>query len=709
MKSDFLNTIFGQKSRLSAITLLAGLLLLIPIRGFGQTGCVNPATIALSSTSGSTCGTRSITISNNIFGGSAKDVRITHNGEGSVSPTSTSKSPFSFKYTPDKDDKGKTVIITVTTNDPPGPCEAVKATYTLYVSEYPSEPDVGRITQPSCTEPTGSVVLSRLPATGSWTINPVGFQGSGTTATVTGLAKGEYEFTVTNSFGCTSKSSSNVIINASSAIPTLIINDPPAVCFPLQVDLTAPSVTSGSTPGLTYSYWSDINASVRYTTPAAADGGTYFIKGTTASGCSAIKPVIATVNTLPIANAGAGSNECGLNFTFNAVATNGLGTWSKVSGPGSVTYSPNANAANALVTVTDYGSYTFRWTIVDGACSNSAIVQVNFIQQIPANAGSGGYECDNDFIFNASPTSGTGTWTKISGTGNAVFTPDRFQPDAKVVVDQFGSYDFAWTEVNNICSSTDIVRVIFRELPALNGGNDTAICRGNAIQFNAQGMGFFDWTPVTFISNPYIPNPVAIPDTTTVFTVTLTDQFGCKSTDAVKVEVREMPVANAGEDQILSGQKSTSMNARLDNDYEIGRWSVLSGKGNIYNMSDGRTEIDGLSPGKNQFLWTVSNRVCPASFDSVSIFVHAFFIPTLITPNQDGRNDYFVITGLDIDSRTELMIFDRQGIQVYRNPDYDNTWDGTDDKKRPLREDTYFYVLKPANSEPVKGFFVIRR
>ena len=334
-----------------------------------------------------------------------------------------------------------------------------------------------------------------------------------------------------------------------------------------------------------------------------------------------------------------------LTFYLNGSLNVGTGTWSKVSGPGNVTFSPNANTANALVTVTAFGSYTFRWTVVNGTCSNSATVTINFIQQPPADAGTGGDECDKDFILNAVATTGTGTWTKISGPGNAVFTPDNHQPNAKVTVSQIGTYDFAWTVVNSTCTSSDVVRVVFHDLPAINAGTDTAICKGDSIQLHAQGTGSFVWVPAALIRYPDIKEPYATPVTTTTFTVTLTDQFGCKNSDDVIVDVRENPVANAGPDQVLDYLFGTKMNAELGHDYETGKWSLISGTGEFFDSTYSKTAMSKLSLGKNKFLWTVTNGVCPASSDAVMIKVHDLVLPTLITPNMDGKNDYFVIKG----------------------------------------------------------------
>ncbi len=77
----------------------------------------------------------------------------------------------------------------------------------------PSTPVAGTLTQPSsCSSPFGSVVLNGLPATGTWTINPGGITGTGTTTTIPNLAAGTYNFTVTVASGCTSPPSASVVI-----------------------------------------------------------------------------------------------------------------------------------------------------------------------------------------------------------------------------------------------------------------------------------------------------------------------------------------------------------------------------------------------------------------------------------------------------------------------------------------------------------------
>jgi gliding motility-associated-like protein len=277
--------------------------------------------------------------------------------------------------------------------------------------------------------------------------------------------------------------------------------------------------------------------------------------------------------------------------------------------------------------------------------------------------------------------------------------------NAKVTVSQFGSYDFAWTEVNTLCTSTDIVRVTFHDLPSISAGADVAVCKGSSIQLNAIGSGSFLWTPASLVNKQDIFNPTATPVATTVLTVTLTDQWGCKNTD----QVREQLVANAGPDQVLEYLFETTLNADALGNKQTGEWTIISGTAEFADKNDNATHVSKLSLDNNSFKWTIANGVCPSSADTVNIMVHNLIIPTLITPNNDGKNEYFIVRGIETLGKTELIVYNRWGGRVYMNSNYDNKWDGADDNDEPLPDDTYFFVLKPAKNKAMRGYIVIRR
>ncbi len=93
------------------------------------------------------------------------------------------------------------------------------STASLVVNTIPFPPTIGSITHPTCLLATGSVELSELPATGTWTIKPGNISGTGTNTTIAGLSAGTYNYTVTNASGCTSVASDNVVINAQPPVP----------------------------------------------------------------------------------------------------------------------------------------------------------------------------------------------------------------------------------------------------------------------------------------------------------------------------------------------------------------------------------------------------------------------------------------------------------------------------------------------------------
>lgn len=135
---------------------------------------------------------------------------------------------------------------------------------------------------------------------------------------------------------------------------------------------------------------------------------------------------------------------------------------------------------------------------------------------------------------------------------------------------------------------------------------------------------------------------------------------------------------------------------------------MVSGTGNISDIQSPTTSITGLSIGENKFIWNVTNGNCESS-DEVIIEVSDIVTPTVITPNEDGLNDELIFPGLLAFPGSSIMIYNRWGSEVYRNPDYKNDWKGKDKNNWDLQSDTYYYVLRISNGRIIKGFIEIRR
>ncbi|MBC9934046.1 gliding motility-associated C-terminal domain-containing protein [Chitinophaga qingshengii] len=69
--------------------------------------------------------------------------------------------------------------------------------------------------------------------------------------------------------------------------------------------------------------------------------------------------------------------------------------------------------------------------------------------------------------------------------------------------------------------------------------------------------------------------------------------------------------------------------------------------------------------------------------------VLALHIPNAITPNGDGVNEVFVISGLEAYPVNELTILNRWGNHVFEQKGYTQNWSG-----KGLNAGTYFYLLR---------------
>lgn len=78
----------------------------------------------------------------------------------------------------------------------------------------------------------------------------------------------------------------------------------------------------------------------------------------------------------------------------------------------------------------------------------------------------------------------------------------------------------------------------------------------------------------------------------------------------------------------------------------------------------------------------------------------------ILTPNGDGKNDFFLFKGLDKYPNNSLTIFDRAGRMLYTTSNYQNDWDGYFNGK-PLVEDTYYFILNLGVDGSIKGFISI--
>jgi gliding motility-associated-like protein len=82
-----------------------------------------------------------------------------------------------------------------------------------------------------------------------------------------------------------------------------------------------------------------------------------------------------------------------------------------------------------------------------------------------------------------------------------------------------------------------------------------------------------------------------------------------------------------------------------------------------------------------------------------------------VTPNGDGRNDYWHIRGIDEYSENEVTIFNRWGDKIRDFKGYNNSennWKGTNENEEFLPDGVYFYILKIKDLETYTGWVYVR-
>ena len=202
-----------------------------------------------------------------------------------------------------------------------------------------------------------SVILTASAATSYlWSNNA-------TTQSITVSVASTNIVTTINSNGCSATSTPNIVtVNPK---PSVITTNPPAVCAPATVDITLPAITTGSTVGLAYSYFTNAGATTPYITPTAATTGIYYLVGATSNSCSDTAALSVTVNPLPSVSVNAIPNFVNINslpLVLNGTPTGGTFAGNGVSGN---TFTPSIAGLG-----TSHITYNFT---DNNTCNNSSV------------------------------------------------------------------------------------------------------------------------------------------------------------------------------------------------------------------------------------------------------------------------------------------------------------------------------------------------
>lgn len=184
-----------------------------------------------------------------------------------------------------------------------------------------------------------------------------------------------------------------------------------------------------------------------------------------------------------------------------------------------------------------------RWYTVTLANTNCSITDSIFIQVVDTprvDAGPDRVICNLPFTqlqgtYNSTVPMQSILWSPPTGLSHTFLLNPIANPT------QSTTYTLTITNIYG-CVGADSVDVI-RTVVTADAGPDTSICPGSSVVLgtSATSKTQYQWQPATSLSSDTVAQPLASPQQTTLYTLTITDSNGCQATDYVKVTVWPNP------------------------------------------------------------------------------------------------------------------------------------------------------------------------
>jgi gliding motility-associated-like protein len=340
------------------------------------------------------------------------------------------------------------------------------------------------------------------------------------TQNIANLYGGRYVVIVTDKNGCKAIDSINVFVPD----PLVVVGVPKGSGCGTDANGEIGITASGGTPPYNY-FWSHGPTTEDVQGLAA---GFYCVTVVDANGCSVSN--CWTVSSLPKPLVGFTFENVCLGepalFVNNTQLASGTLTYRWDFGNGLV-----SNLTNPSVTYTSPGTYTVKLVATsDKGCLDSLFKSI-IVYELPdatiSISGANPGDCVTDTAFLSVPFDSANLYLWSNGvTESSLFTTisDNFRV---TVTNSFG------------CVSVDAIDVFVLSAAGVTVSNDTTISRGFSVQLTATGGAIYSWTPSESLDNPNLDNPIATPDTTTTYTVVVSDLNGCQVTRQVTVTVNE--------------------------------------------------------------------------------------------------------------------------------------------------------------------------
>ncbi|MCQ9638988.1 T9SS type B sorting domain-containing protein [Chryseobacterium sp. WG14] len=472
--------------------------------------------------------------------------------------------------------------------------------------------------------------------------------------------------------GNTATQNQNVLIT-SPALPTAI-NLTPTFCATNNPKISDIQITGQNIK------WYDTAGTLLAVTTPLVNNQTYYTTQTI-NGCESSKLTIqVTVNTTPKPAANTDQDFCAsANPTIANLA---------VTGTSLVFY--NASGTVLPITTPLVHGQTYYVTQTLNSCESEklAISVTLSINNIPAkdyspllcNTTTGNTMTVDLHSFESNITNNPSTYifTYTDMAGNVITNPSAY------VVNNGSTLIHVKVATADGCFIVVRLNITINPKPFINLPDQLDFCEGKSVTLDA-GPGL-----------QYLWNTGATTQTITVstpgtYSVKVTNSFGCENTDSVQItysvlaQIVSVNIVNNTATVILSqtGNYEYSLNNTIWQDSNI-----------FTNLNIGEYTV---------YVRTKSG--CIIGQKNFSIFN----IPNAITPNGDGTNDTWKIAGLENYPGTEINLYDRKGLMIFKETISKKPfqWDGKYNSQ-PIPTGTYWYTIKVSDGRTYSGWLLVK-
>jgi len=423
---------------------------------------------------------------------------------------------------------------------------------------------------------------------------------------------------------------------------------------------------------------------------------------------------------LPVVIASSNSPVC-VGNTVTLSATSIVGATYSWTGPnGYTSNSQNPNITN--VTHNDAGTYTLVFTL--NGCSSAPVQTAVAINDEPVpDAGLPQLVCIKDpaIFLKGTVTGGTaaGIW-RTAGTGT--FSPSatdlqaQYLPTAADKAAGAVTLTLTTTDKNCTIASDDVI-ISFGPLPAVNAGPDQAVCSqetniplvgsisiAGGGTWSTLGTGTFN-APGQLNAN-YSPSAGDIKNGSVTLVLTANTPGVCYiATDTMQIKFIPPPSVYAGGLRYVLKGSTITLTPTVSDPNVHYLWSPNI---DINNDTLKNPVITG-DIDRTYTLTVTDVRGCIAQDTAFIKVAPILKINNTFTPNGDGINDTWEITGLIAYQEATVDIFDRYGQKVFHSVGYPKAWDGTEGG-RAVPVGVYYYVINTHfNGQVLSGYVTVIR